>query len=176
MRLIIKDKKMKLIYILLIGLMLLACNKSTNDSDDSGKNELSGALDAPDFILQTVSGDTVQMSNYRGKVLYIFFVGYNCPPCVGSAPATEEIYQMYVDRNFVVLAIDVWDGNLGEVAGFKSKTGVTYSVCLDGSKAGLDYGVTNDYSVIVDSDGKMRYRAAGVNTKQISDVLETLFD
>ena len=157
-------------------LLLWACNTSTNNSEDSGKNELSGTIDAPDFILQTVSGDTVQMSHYRGKVVYIFFVGYNCPPCIGSAPATEEIFQLYVNRNFIVLAIDVWDGNLGEVAGFKSKTGVTYPVCLDGSKAGSEYGVNHDYSVIVDSDGKMRYRAAGVNTKHITDVLETLFD
>ncbi|UCF05567.1 MAG: redoxin domain-containing protein [bacterium] len=31
---------------------------------------------APDFTYLTLSGDTISLSDYRGKVVYLFFFGY----------------------------------------------------------------------------------------------------
>jgi hypothetical protein len=31
---------------------------------------------APDFSYRTLDGDTVSLSDYRGKVVYLFFFGY----------------------------------------------------------------------------------------------------
>ncbi len=32
---------------------------------------------APDFTLNRLDGGTFKLSDYKGKVIYLFFVGYN---------------------------------------------------------------------------------------------------
>jgi hypothetical protein len=89
---------------------------------------------------------------------------------------TEQIHQRFKGDKVAVIAIDVWDGGLAEVASFRNKTGVTYPICLNGSGTGSSYGVSNDFSVVIDGSGELIYKSAGVNQENIEMIIENLVD
>lgn len=61
---------------------------------------------APDFTLQTITGETVSLSDYAGRVVFINFWGTWCPPCVEELPALQEFAAAQDEDGAVVLAIN----------------------------------------------------------------------
>ena len=114
---------------------------------------------APPFTLNTLENGTISLSDFAGKVVYLYFFGYNCPPCIVFGPITEQIHQIYINNpNVVVLGLDVWDGSSAQVlVNFKQPTGVTYPLCLQASSVGGAYGVNVDWNVVVDQNQVIRY-------------------
>ncbi len=70
--------------------------------------------------------------------------------------------------------MDYYNGTAGQLGVFKSTTGVTYPLCRTASATGVAYGVTNDWSVVVDQQGIIRYKQHGVNVSAINAVIDRL--
>lgn len=64
------------------------------------------ASSSRDFSAQLLTGENIQLSNYRGKVVMLNFWATWCPPCRAEMPAIQEAYDMYQERGFIVLAIN----------------------------------------------------------------------
>ena len=64
-------------------------------------------MPAPDFELSDVSGKTVRLSDYRGKVVLLNFWATWCPPCREEMPSMERLYEKLRARNFELLAVNV---------------------------------------------------------------------
>ena len=65
----------------------------------------------PDFELPSTSGETVRLSDYRGRPVLIFFTTTWCPYCSAEAPFLEqEIWQRYGGRGLQVISIQVKEG------------------------------------------------------------------
>lgn len=130
---------------------------------------------APAFTLDAYPSGKISLKDYQGKVVYLFFVGYNCPPCIASAPSTQsEIAEKYDTSKLQVLALDVWDGGTGDVANFQIQTGIKYPVLMKASTVGTAYNATNDYSVLVDQNGDIAYSAYGVNITALKEKINQL--
>jgi len=61
---------------------------------------------APNFTAKTIDGETVSLSDLRGKVILVNIWASWCPPCRVEMPAIEHVYRTYKDRGFLVLAVD----------------------------------------------------------------------
>ena len=61
---------------------------------------------APDFTLDTLDGETITLSELRGKPGLINLWASWCPPCRAEMPALDEVYRQYRDDGFVVLAVN----------------------------------------------------------------------
>lgn len=70
--------------------------------------------------------------------------------------------------------MDYYNGNVAQLTAFKNVTGVTYPLCRTASATGNAYGVVNDWSVVVDQAGIIRYKQPGVNTTAINNVINQL--
>ncbi len=61
-----------------------------------------------DLSLRTLEGETIQLSELRGKVVFLNQWATWCPPCRAEMPAIEKLYKS-VDKNkiaFVMLSLD----------------------------------------------------------------------
>jgi cytochrome c biogenesis protein CcmG, thiol:disulfide interchange protein DsbE len=65
-------------------------------------------LPIADFELVTFTGETVQLSQFRGQPVVINFWGTWCPPCKNEMPLLQSAYEAY-QPELVILAVNVND-------------------------------------------------------------------
>jgi peroxiredoxin len=126
---------------------------------------------APDFSLSPLGGGAaVSLTGLSGKVVYVFLYGAGCPHCRANGPVTEsQIHQAYDSNDsFQAIGIDTWNDPTSTNNTFRSVTGITYPLLLNGRNVlNAYYGNFSSYdrSVVIGSDGKLLYRGTGfVNT------------
>ncbi len=64
---------------------------------------------APDFTLTDINGETVSLSDFRGKVVYLDFWASWCGPCMREVPHAKELKKRMADQNdlvFLYVSID----------------------------------------------------------------------
>ena len=101
--------------IVLLGLLAVqGCTPSAQDirsGQKTGQSELSPAPKvgrlAPDFTLTDLEGNSVTLSDFRGKVVFINFFATWCPPCRAEMPEIESLHQDYKDKGVVVIGVDI---------------------------------------------------------------------
>ncbi len=69
--------------------------------------ELSGK--APDFTLQSRSGESVSLSDFAGDVVMINFWASWCAPCLQEMPHLEALHNRYRSLGFTLLGVNVED-------------------------------------------------------------------
>lgn len=115
---------------------------------------------APNFTLTFIDGDAFKLADQKGKVVFVFLVGYSCPYCIQNAPYIEaEIYQKYKNNeNFVAIAIDLWDGSNSGVENFINSSGITFPILVNGSGLKETYATSWDKVIVIDSEGIIRLK------------------
>jgi peroxiredoxin len=83
---------------------------------------------APDFELKTLTGETVKLSELKGKKVMLNFWATWCPPCKAEMPAMEQFHKEAGDE-VVILAVNI-DPHL-DVKKFVDENGITFSIPLD---------------------------------------------
>nr|WP_295973653.1 redoxin domain-containing protein [uncultured Bacillus sp.] len=83
---------------------------------------------APDFELESLTGEKVKLSDYRGKKVILNFWATWCSPCKKEMPAMEKFYQRAGD-DVEILAVNI-DPQYN-VKGFTEDMGITFPVLLD---------------------------------------------
>ncbi len=106
------------------------------------------------------------LSDYSGKVVFLFMLGYNCSVCLADGPSVEQDIHDYYTQNFpgqvVVIGADHYNGTAAQLRTFQSSTGATYPLLLRASdptsglgNMGTLYG-PNDVHVVINKKGIVR--------------------
>jgi peroxiredoxin len=111
----------------------------------------------PAFSLTGLDGKVYKPEDFKGKVLVLFFIGHNCPVCVGEAPGVEQnVRQAYEEEDLQLLGLDMWNGSTAQLQSFQSTTRVTFPL-LQMAGTGTDFGISTqpvvDAAMVVDQDG-----------------------
>lgn len=132
-----------------------------SSSDDPGARFGVGQP-APPLVVPQVGGGVIDLTNLRGKAVWVNFMGTYCPPCVDEFPLMESFAVRYADDGLVVLAIDVEEEE-GVVAAFAQSLGTTFplGLDLDGSAAETWRAAALPVHFWVDTDGVIRDGALG---------------
>ena len=135
---------------------------------------------APGFSLYDLDGSTHSLSSEAGRIVLLYFLGYNATVCVDAAGGIDrDLYGQYSSRGVDFFGIDCWDGTTDEVEQFRGMSGVRYPILQAGLGVASDYSVSYNSIVIVDAHGVVRYVADGpdpsaYSSSAISSVLDQL--
>ena len=87
---------------------------------------------APDFNLQTLNGESLRLSDFRGQPVLINLWASWCPPCRAEMPAMQSVYETYKDQGFVILAVNATNqDSKADAAAFVAEYQLTFPVLLD---------------------------------------------
>jgi thiol-disulfide isomerase/thioredoxin len=115
-------------------------------------------IPAPDFTLESRSGDNIRLEDHRGEVVMLNFWASWCGPCRQEMPLMDDIYSRYQDLGFTILAVNV-DENRDEALRFLESVPVDYPILYDpeSSVSELYEVPAMPTTVMIDRDGQARY-------------------
>ena len=85
---------------------------------------------APDFTLQTVDGQQVSLSDYRGKPVILNFWASWCGPCRYEVPAFKSFYDKYGNEGVSILAVNTQD-NPDSALAYAKSDGLKFTIPVD---------------------------------------------
>lgn len=120
---------------------------------------------APDFVLRSLDGAEVALSDYRGKPLLINFWATWCPPCRKELPLIQRTYEANIGA-FEVLGVDVREEPV-RVRLMVSEFSLTYTTVLDtDGKVAISYKATSfPTSFFLDKNGVIKSIRVGELTE-----------
>lgn len=122
---------------------------------------------APDFTLPTPEGESITLSDFRGRPVLINFWATWCPPCKIEMPDIEALYQKYKDRGFTVIAVDQQESPAA-VQQYFQEMGLSFLPVIDstGEIFNLYRVVALPTSYFIDAEGIVRFQHRGMMTRE----------
>jgi peroxiredoxin len=117
---------------------------------------------APDFNLPSLNGDKIRLSDYRGKIVWLYIWSTGEPDCHEEISHLQELYEKCKDKDMMILGFNCFDDR--EIAmNFIRDNSVTFPNILDSSYATKKLifdGYRNrsqiaPLSYMIDRDGKV---------------------
>jgi thiol-disulfide isomerase/thioredoxin len=128
---------------------------------------------AYDFELEDMDGNTVKLSDYRGKKVFLNFWASWCPPCKAEMPHLQVFSEEQEDT--VVLGVNVTtsESHPDNAALFLDENEISFPNLYGTEEVFSQYQVQSlPTSYLIGSDGKIYERIIGAVTK---DILEAKF-
>ena len=138
---------------------------------------------APDFSLETLSGEEISLSDFEGKVVLISFWATWCGPCLQELPHLDKMLEEFKDEGLVVLAINT-DGSdtrssVRRVVKRK-KFKMPILMDLDGAvSATLNPRGVNPYTIVIDRKGRIAEEHEGYSPgdeEETEELVKALLD
>ncbi len=84
-------------------------------------------LSLPPF--PTIQGDTLSLSDFKGKVVLLDFWYIGCGPCVDALPALQQLQDKYKDQGLVVVGLETFQPDPAKISRFLQPRDVDYLQC-----------------------------------------------
>ncbi|HTE40401.1 MAG TPA: TlpA disulfide reductase family protein [Steroidobacteraceae bacterium] len=155
--------------VLIVGsLVALPLTSSAAPEDIQGRQ-------APDFVLKTLEGGNLRLSEFRGEVVLINFWASWCGGCRQAMPALNDIYEKYRHVGLVMLSVNL-DEEAHRAADMSESLKIKFPVLLDDRKiASQAFKVDNmPLTVLIDREGTVRFTYVGYNAGDESKILAPL--
>jgi peroxiredoxin len=169
--------------LVVVGMVgITACKKSTDVDDNGAAVEGIRVGDiAPDFAEESYLGQTVTLSEYKGKVILLTFSAMWCSPCRQEAPSLDGLYNTYKERGLEIVEClyQDEDGNpadLSDLARWMAEFNINFMVFRDEDRSCVNSwnfgGIP--FNVVIDRDMIIRYRAEGFDQDAVTNKIESL--
>ena len=135
---------------------------------------------APNFTLNDLNGEAIELSDYQGQVVFLNFWATWCKPCQEEMPSMERLHQNlesnFSDR-FVMLAVSI-DKSADDIPAFMAKHKLTFPVLHDRwGKVDRIYkimGVPETY--IIDQTGVLVEKVIGPRDWNVAQNIQGVMD
>lgn len=120
----------------------------------------------PDFTLTTLDGQTVTLSDLKGKKVMLNFWATWCPPCKAEMPHMQSYYEDYAkEKNIEIVAVNATksEKSIDHVKEFASSYDISFPIAIDEKNE-----VNNLYKIVsipstyfIDSEGHVQHYIIG---------------
>jgi thiol-disulfide isomerase/thioredoxin len=127
------------------------------------------------MALDTVSGNSINLGDYRGKVVLINFWATWCPPCVEEIPSLGRLQEEFSKDELVVLSVDVGEP-VERVREFLQKVPAAYPVMLDPQGKTVSAWNLRAFptTFVIDAEGRISLSYFGGLDWDAPDIVEQL--
>lgn len=132
--------------------------------------------EAPNFHLQTLDGEEVQLSDYKGKGVFLNFWATYCPPCKEEMPYMDNQYEEFKEKGVEILAVNVGEPLL-TAQKFVQRYDLSFPILMDEREEVYKaYGVKPiPTTFLIDKDGKVIDRVTrGLTEEEVKQMMERI--
>lgn len=133
----------------------------------------SGSL-APEIEAKKLDGNTFNLSNYRGKIVFLDFWYQSCYPCLKLMDDLKILADEFPSDKFEIIGVNNIDSK-EKMTAFLDRKKVKYTNIYDCKDAIADYKISAYPALyIIDEDGKIIEAIAGWSDGLIEELREVL--
>ena len=149
------------ILILAFSLLLFLCCSMGNAPKE-------GRL-APDFVLASLDGRQISLSEFRGKIVILDFWATWCKPCRLELPHFVALQQEFDENVLQIIGISLDKVSKEEVTSFVKEWKIPYIVVMGSGDVARNYGGIRGIptTFVIDKQGNIYKKYVGYRDKEV---------
>ncbi|MDY6800190.1 MAG: TlpA disulfide reductase family protein [Bacteroidota bacterium] len=172
--------------IILVSTVLLtfsSCNYKEKKAEEEHEKDVKKSTliekgqDVPKFEYINLQGDTLNIRDHQGKVVFMNFFATSCPICIKELPYLEkEIQKKYKNNENFELLVFGREHNVDEMSAFKEQKGYTMNFIPDPERKiyALFAEKYIPRNIVLNREGKIIYEATGFTEKEFSTLKQVI--
>jgi thiol-disulfide isomerase/thioredoxin len=153
--------------------------QNEDEASQTGHDEETEKVEAPDFTVLDMDGNTVRLSDFLDKPVVLNFWASWCPPCKEEMPDFNEVYGE-VGEEIAFMMVDLVDGQRETIetgTQYITEKGFTFPVYFDTEQeAASEYGILLiPTTIFIDKDGRIVTGIQGpIDTETLKKAIESI--
>jgi peroxiredoxin len=151
-------------------------SRMTEDELYSKKKKLLSEMEqkeAPDWSFQTPKGDTISLSDHRGKFVLLEFFAAGCGAHITSIPEINNIQNKLHGLPFRVIGIETNEMDASMLAKYAEKNKIQYPLVMGNQEIANRYFVWASPSYfLIKPDGMIVYASTGLYINKLSQTID----
>jgi thiol-disulfide isomerase/thioredoxin len=113
---------------------------------------------APDWRLQTPTGETIALSGLRGKVVILDFWANWCAPCRALEPLFDQLVREYHGKPVAFFTMSIWPDRDFNAKAYLNEHRMASTFVLGDNAVAKEYGIWGVPTYyVIDANGKVSY-------------------
>ncbi len=126
---------------------------------------------APKWTLPNITGDSISLSDYKGKYLLLDFWFISCGACIQSIPMLNELQNKFNNIQLSVLGINCLSNDVEKIKSYCANLNMNYPNVWNGDSISEAYGINAaPIFYLISPDGHIVYTQFGHDKKMIEKV------
>ncbi len=123
---------------------------------------------APNFVLKTAEGQTIELKKLEGKVVIVNFWATWCGPCRAEIPGFINVYKKYQSKGLEIIGISLDSDGWDAVKPYVQRAKIPYPIVMGNGDVADAYGGITAIPVtfILDRKGAIVARHLGMMSEQ----------
>ena len=115
-----------------------------------------------EVLLEDINGAEIDISDFKGNIVFLNFWATWCPSCVTEMPAMEKLHRRLKSEDFAMVAVSIQE-SAAEVRRFFKQHQLTYTALLDSiGKTVPAFGIRAiPTTLLIDKSGRIFARIMG---------------